>query len=257
MPYKLTDAIGDSTLVDKGDSGAFLRIGGPDIMFHLYEGKYPARYHWGDTELGDAALMNYLDNEPELFELSTHLYSSKESYPAGDSIITVNFSDEEYKIGDSTTTYDDPWNKWLSHDSFGIFKGITNIVLSPEDLTTTDWATETDASASLTNHYVNNHRLTKTTTGATTGEGVIGDSFEFDGSNDKKSFHFVAKNEDATTDTVVYLYDDTTLTFKINITINWNTKSASASAGTIEKQTWHADDLIEIWAITERITVTD
>lgn len=258
IPYKLTSAIGDTNLVDRGDSGGFLRIGGPDTMLHLYEGKYPAKYHWGDTELGDAALMNYADNEPELFELSTHLYSSKESYPAGDSIITINFSDEEYKIGDSTVTYNNPWNKWTNHDSFGIFKGTTNVILSPENLTTTNWVAETNASVSLSNHYFNNHRLTKVTTGSTTGKGVkSGDSFEFVGTNDIKSFHFVVKNEDATTDTVVYLYDHTTLLYKINITIDWIAKSASASAGTIQKQTWHADDLIEVWATTPTITITN
>ena len=61
VPYKLASFLGDSNIVDKGNVGHYLRIGGPDTMFHLYEGLYPSRYHWGDTELGDSAIMNWGD----------------------------------------------------------------------------------------------------------------------------------------------------------------------------------------------------
>jgi len=67
---------GDDQAVAKG----YIRIGGLDSMFHLYEGDHPARYYWGDSLLGDSWYSGYGDTKEFTAIAGSNFLSFGDSY---------------------------------------------------------------------------------------------------------------------------------------------------------------------------------
>jgi len=133
--------------------------------------------------------------------------------------------------------------------SEAIFQASTNLVKSPEDLTTSDWATSGAPIVVLTDQYVNGKRLTKiVNTGAASDYVAQTHTTAFTQVQIGGSV-ICRKGKSVGNTTRFYVFDSTTWDPKFWIVIdfdNYPNAPGTAGAGTLHNYTWIDEDTIEI-----------
>ncbi len=134
-----------------------------------------------------------------------------------------------------------------------VFRATTNLVSDPEDLTTGNW-TEVDVTASLSDEYYDGKRFSKILLSANLGR--IEQPITFTGNAVKSTSVIIKNGNDANVSILIRDHDDG-LAVKLNITINWATKTITESTGTAHIVSWLDDNTVEIGLISESVTAAN
>ena len=145
--------------------------------------------------------------------------------------------------------YDVGYKPTGKQGAVGLFKATTNLVASPEDLTTVSWTNDNSTDA-LSDYYIDGKQFTRIT--ATAADGQIYQRIYYTGNTVKSAQIWVKRGDD--TVSTVYLWDATAATVTLGIDITWATKTVGASTGTLRDAIWISDDLVWVSGISTVIT---
>lgn len=212
---------------------------------------------------GDVALITNTEeidrDTQELFSLDFPCRSSDGRAPAQKIIVPNPAIIYDHANAEYTNPRARTWSGLTgtpATNTVGIWKGATNDLLDPEDLTTSNWASAGTIAVALSDRYFDNKRFTLIT--STTNSAERYQAFTFSGSNSVKSFQFILKKETEETDTAVYVYDTIAPAVRCFVTINWTTQVVAASTGALVDVEWFGTTtMVRITAVTTSVTVAN
>jgi hypothetical protein len=248
---------------DQNTGGGYLFIGGPDYMFHTYEGTYPGNYYWGDTELGDSWEVSYHDaNIPGRFEYWNFNYGLKTSRGMEPYQAEVNKRRKklDWRHGDSLlisqaffNTYTKIWNSKENTGTVAFWDNDsrnTNIIFSLGDSAWTAY----NSTLTRQEYFLGNYEMF-TITGNDTSTSAYAQMQAPVSGSDFTLQSIVRKGTN--TKSKIALYDSSASTERIGIEINYTTKTVSLSNGDTLWYEWLNESQDTVWVAASTSSVVD
>jgi hypothetical protein len=149
------------------------------------------------------------------------------------------------------TEYDNLWSKFTGLGTIGCFKATTNLIVDPEDMTTTAWNRASGVTVAASDYTIQGRKFTQLTKpwGSVSyykGQDVSGLTIA------TPSLTFTLKNGNVPSGerTQIVIWDFTTSAVRLGVYVYWGTQVVEIStAGTLVSAKWIADDMVEVSAI--------
>lgn len=253
---------------DQTSSGGLVWAGGPDNMFHLYQGFYPNKYYYGDTDpYGDSVVITYrnvdVPNLYDYFKLTDELSSTNNQFPVTKTVeynnpyytlyvLDTDYNDYSIQTRADELTYVNPKAKYwkgfqrnIYLGNFGIWHGDSNWISNPHLMgDTSEWSTIDRAEVTTAKRKLGNIELARIKgTGFGVNAGVRQETLVGPGFGSDMVLQAIFQKGNATASSLRY-YDGSAL---LKLDIDFVNKTVTKTAGDTIWYQWLDEDKTTVW----------